>query len=368
MSASANTALATVQSDMKLPITVEQISAQWLSEALCFRYPGVTVKHCQVVDVIEGTSTKIRVRCDYDAAGTAARLPATLIVKGGFEAHSPSMKEMYANEIRFYRDVQPVVPIHSPRCYYAGSDPNSHQSVVIMEDLQASGARFLHAQRPQPYAEVARRLSDMARYHAQTWNSPEFQPGGRFDWIGSRFGGWSVEYQNRYFVPDVWQHYVNSPRGAAVSVQLHDRKWMQRALKRLGELEAAEPVCLIHGDTHLGNLYIEADGTPGFFDAQVARAAWHLEVSYHLTCALDDADRKKWEQSLLTHYLLALKSHGVDAPDFDAAWLSYCRSLAYGYFIFIINETRFQTEAINTAYAARFGSALLDHRVKELLP
>ena len=71
----------------------------------------------------------------------------------------------------------------------------------------------------------------------------------------------------------------------------------------IGELEASEPMCLIHGDTHLGNLYIEADGTPGFFDAQVARAPWHLEVSYHIVCALDIADRKALEQALFVHYL-----------------------------------------------------------------
>lgn len=352
---------------MRLPVTTEQITTAWLTDALRFRHPGITVTQGRIEDVITGTSTKIRVRCEYDTAGCEAHLPPTLIVKGGFETHSPSMKDMYVNEVRFYRDVQPFVPMHSPHCYYAGSDPESYQSIVIMEDLLASGVEFLHAQRPQQYAAVARRLTDMARYHAQTWGSPEFQPGGRFDWIGSRFSGWSLEYQNRYFAPDLWRHYVSSPRGAAVSTRLHDRDAIQRALARIGEIEKTEPVCLIHGDTHLGNLYIERDGTPGFFDAQVARAPWHLEVSYHIVCALDIPDRRAWEQALLMHYLEALKTNGVDAPSFEAAWVSYVRSLAYGYFIFLINETRFQTEAINTAYAARFGAAMLDHRTLERL-
>jgi len=355
-------------SDMSLPLTVEQITPQWLSAALRFRYPTVEVTRSTVEDVIYGTSTKIRVRCEYNTAGARAGLPPTLIVKGGFEAHSPKMKEMYANEIRFYRDVQPNVPINSPKCYYAGSDPNSHQSIVIMEDLKAANARFLHPQHPQPYDEVAWRLADMARYHAHTWNSPEFAAGGSLDWVGSRFDGWSVTYQERYLVPDVWRHYMESPRGAAISNRLHDAGQMRRALLRIGELERAEPHCLIHGDTHLGNLYIEANGTPGFFDAQVARASWHLEVSYHMTCALDIADRRQWERPLLVHYLEALKSHGIAAPTFDKAWLSYRRSLAYGLFIFVINEIRFQTEAINTAYTARFGAACLEHDTMALLP
>ncbi|MFL6606408.1 MAG: phosphotransferase [Steroidobacteraceae bacterium] len=352
---------------MRLPVKLEQVTSAWLTEALRVHYPGVHVTEGRVEDVIYGTSTKIRVRCEYNREGREAALPATVIVKGGFEPHSPSMKEMYANEARFYRDVQPFVSIHSPRCYYAGIDPGSHQSIVVMEDLTAKGVEFLHAQRPQRYSEVARRLTDMARYHAQTWNSPELKPGGRFDWIGSRFSGWSLEYQERYFVPDVWQQYVSSPRGAAVSQRLHDRAAIRRALQRIGEIEATEPVCLIHGDTHLGNLYIESDGTPGFFDAQVARAPWHLEVSYHLTCALDIPDREAWEQALLVHYLEALQANGIEAPSYESAWLSYRRSLAYGYFIFLINETRFQTEAVNTACAARFGAAMLDHGTLDLL-
>ena len=184
---------ANIASDMSLPLTADEITAAWLTEALRFRHPGVAVTECRVADVLLGTSTKIRVCCEYDRAGREAGLPGTLIVKGGFEAHSPSMKLMYANEVRFYRDVQPYVPIHSPRCYYAGSDPNTHQSIVIMEDLKAKGVQFLHPQRSQRYAEVARRLTDMARYHAHTWNSREFEPGGRFADVAGRFTGWSRE-------------------------------------------------------------------------------------------------------------------------------------------------------------------------------
>lgn len=40
---------------------------------------------------------------------------------------------------------------------------------------------------------------------------------------------------------------------------------------------------------------------------------------------------------------------------------SHRREIAYGLFIFFVNETRFQTEAVNTAYTARFGAAALDH-------
>lgn len=339
-----------------LPLTPEEVTAPWLA-----RVTGHRVDRAEVTEVILGTSTKIRVR----VAGEG--LPEWLIVKGGFEEHSPMMKEMYANEIAFYARVAPVLPIHTPRCWFAGSDPSSHQSIVIMDDLAARGVTFLHAQRPESTDAVARRLESLARFHASTWNDPGFAAGGRWDWVVGRFEDWSMVYAERYLKPDVWRHYCESPRGAAISVDLHDSAWMRRALADFAVIERAGPRCLIHGDTHLGNLYVEADGTPGFLDAQVAHASALMEVSYHVTGALDLAERRANEQDLLRHYLAALAREGVEAPAWDAAWLQYRQFIAYGLFIFLINETRFQTEAINTAYAARFGAAMLDHDVLKLV-
>ena len=142
---------------------------------------------------------------------------------------------------------------------------------------------------------------------------------------------------------------------------------MRQTLDALGDYHRQCSACLCHGDTHLGNLYEEPDGTPGFFDAQVARGPWQLEVTYHLVGALEVADRRVQERDLLRHYLDQLAAHGVTPPRFDDAWDAHRREVVYGLFIFLINETRFQTEAVNTAYTARFGTAALDYGTHELL-
>jgi hypothetical protein len=353
--------------DMRLPLTPQEITAGWLSEALQFRHPGLTVKSVDVVDIINGTSTKIRVAVTYGAGGQIAGLPPTLIVKGGFEAHSQWMAKMYADEVRFYRDVKPYIDMNTPACFYAGSDPETHQSVVILEDLKPKGVTFLDPLQPCSYEQIARRLDAMARYHAQTWDSPDFNPGGRFDWMTTRYQGFGKQFIARYLEPDCWNHFMREPRGAAVSVRLHDRDWMKGALEKLEDYHKAMPPVVIHGDTHLGNLYLEADGTPGFLDAQTCKAPWQMEVNYHLIVACDIADRKSWEPALIARYLEKLKTYGVDAPCFEMAWESYRRETAYGYFIFVINESYFQTEAVNTAEAARFGAAALDHDTIRLL-
>ena len=173
-----------LMSDMALPVTVEGVTAQWLTSALAFRFPVVEVTSCSRVAVLPGASTKVRVALEYNDVGREMTLPSRMIVKGGFQDHSESMKDMYRNEMRFYRDVLPFINMNAPKCFYAGADPDHWISVVVMEDLEQREARFCRAQRPQRYEEVERRLSAMACYHAQTWNGAEFETGGRFDWVG----------------------------------------------------------------------------------------------------------------------------------------------------------------------------------------
>lgn len=352
---------------MHLPLKVEDITSHWVQDALQVSFPDVAVEHCRVADVILGTSTKIRIELGYDAVGQELGLPRTMIVKGGFEAHSPTMGFMYAKEARTYGEVLPLWDIRAPRCYFAGRDEHSYQSIILMEDLVARGATFCHAQKPQGYEQLKRRLQAMARYHAQMWEHPAFNDGGALAWIEPRMTGDTLMYADRYLQPETWQHYIGLPRGAAISRRLHDLDWMRAAFGKLAELHSRHPLTLSHGDTHLGNLYEEADGTPGFFDMQVNRAPWFADVTYHLICALDLMDRREWERPLLRHYLACLAAEGAPAPDFDEAWGCYRREIAWGLFVFIINETRFQTEAVNTAYCARFADAALCHDTLSLL-
>ena len=167
------------QPALPLPLLPQDVDASWLTRAMRQTLSGVTIETAEIVEILWGTSTKIRVRIS-GSRPDGAPLPGTVIVKGGFEKHSPTMAAMYANEARFYADIQPRVPMASPHCYFAGSDPGSHQSIVIMEDLRRDGVIFCDPLKPQAFEEIARRVEAMAAYHAATWESPAFDPGGRW--------------------------------------------------------------------------------------------------------------------------------------------------------------------------------------------
>jgi hypothetical protein len=139
------------------------------------------------------------------------------------------------------------------------------------------------------------------------------------------------------------------------------------ALQRIAKLAERLPQAVLHTDTHLGNLYVDRDGTPGFFDSLTSRGPAMLEVTYHVGGALDTADRPRWEGALLRHYLDELSRNGVDAPSFDEAMRQFGAFLVYGYLVFLINETDYQSSAVNTAYTARFSAAMIDHDTIGLL-
>jgi hypothetical protein len=343
-----------------LPLAIEEIDRDWLTAALRAKAPGVTVLGFEVVDVRRGTCTKVRLRLEMDAAGRAAGIPETVILKAGFEPHSRDMHFMHETEVRGYRDLFPVVPLPTPACYFADYDAERRQGVIIMEDLVARGVAFCNPLRPQSFDEVARRLTLLARFHAKTWNSPDLAPGGRWDWVAELMAS-TRAYADPYLQPQTWGRFIASPRGAAASVRFHDPAWMTHALDRLAVLATRRPSAIQHGDTHLGNLYVDCDGTPGFFDSLPHRGPAAGEVSYHLACALDPADRRRWEGALVAGYLDELARSGVAAPAFDEMMADYAACLARAYFIFVINDSVFQAEAINTAYVARISTAMLDH-------
>lgn len=353
-------------SRLPLPLDIEQITSDWLTHALSTPYPGVAVKSSEIVDVIHGTCTKIRIRLEINGVGRQAGIPQTVILKGGFEPHSRDMYLTHDKEVRAYADLLPALRLHSPKCYFADRDEELLQGIVIIEDLVASGVRFCHPLKPQTHEQVARRLTALAHFHANSWDTPDLKPGGKWSWVKDILLE-SCVYMKRYLQTEIWQHFIGLPRGAAASVRFHDMEWMQDSLDRLPRLAGGLPRCVLHGDTHLGNLYEESDGTPGFFDPAALCGPSMVEVAYHIAGAVDPMDRRRWEGALVRHYLDELARCGIDAPGFDEAMRQYAAYLALGYLIFLINESYFQPEEINTAYTARFSAAMIDNRTQDVL-
>lgn len=347
-------------SPFPLPVRVEDVTAQWLTTALRTRNPGVTVRSCDVIDTVFSTCSKIRLRLDRNDTAIAAGIPELIIVKGGFEEHGRRYHQMHEREVRGYRDVYPYVPLPHPACYFAEYDEQEKQGIIIMEDLVAKGVEFCHATKPQTHEQVARRLGYLARFHAATWDSPEIEPGGRWGDLPEFFAVMQDFFDEKSSAEN-WARFMAAPRGVASSRHFQDRDWLVASWTKMAAYARSLPHCVLHGDIHLGNLYIDPDGTPGFLDTLASRGPGMLEVAYHISGSLDVADRPKWEGALVRHYLDELERAGAPAPTFDEAMAQYAILLLYGYFIWITTESHYQAEAVNTVNAMRSTMAMLDH-------
>lgn len=349
-----------------LPLQVDEISSHWLTLALRQRHPDVTVLQHEVLETISTTTTKVRIRLQLDAAGQKAGISQQIIVKGGFEEHGRELEKMHLREVRGYRDVFPEVPLHTPACYFADFDFEQRQGIVIMEDLSLRQVTFCHATQPQSYEQAARRLAALARFHAMTWNSPELSQGGQWGDLVDFFQVMDNFFE-KYTSAEHWQRFMEKPRGVATSFRFRDRQWIRESWRRVSHYGQQLPQCVLHGDVHLGNLYIEADGTPGFLDTLASKGPAMLEVTYFVSASLDSADRPGWETDLIHYYLDELQSCGVQAPPLADALYQYGLFLIYGLFIWQTTESNYQPEIVNTANVARVSAAMLDHHSMELI-
>src|SRR3546814_20763922 len=104
------------------------------------------------------------------------------------------------------------------------------------------------------------------------------------------------------------------------------------------QAQKAQARVINHGDMHLGNLYVDADGTPGFLDAQPRLGAWSIDVSYLLIAGLDLVDRRHCDGALRAHSLSCLRAEGVDPPSFGTAWPAHTRDFVRGLPIVLLHR------------------------------
>ena len=172
-------------SALAIPTTMDQVTPAWLTAAL--RESGVlsTATVTSIEKVIIGTGVGIlgelaRVTPTYDRAEAGA--PKTLVVKiptadpGG--RGIAQMLGFYEKEARFYMDMAADCAVGAPKCYYTAMNPEKVEYIILMEDLSALriGDQVVGCT-----VDEARLISrNLARFHAQWWDSPQLDALG---WI-----------------------------------------------------------------------------------------------------------------------------------------------------------------------------------------
>lgn len=95
-----------------------------------------------------------------------------------------------------------------------------------------------------------------------------------------------------------------------------DRERVIKCMETLWATTDEKMVCMVHGDTQVGNTFIDTDGQPGFLDWQCihVNSAAH-DVTYFMTGALTVEERREHERMLYDFYLNEL--HRAGGPKFE---------------------------------------------------
>jgi len=330
----------------EIPATLDAVlDREWLHSALSDINED---EHIVAVNAVESSKTlaqKVRFRLEIEGSN-GQRRTSSYCVKAHLDG-SPGVDLL--SEALFYRDLAPLFDLRTPRAYYTAIDTDAQQAMIIMDDVVDLGGRFLSAHTPYSLEATRDSLAQLARLHASTWGNPRTAD---LQWLSPR-----VHEMGEFFPKAVLQPLLNDGRATEVPGQLRDADNVLEALRRTADHDIT---CVIHGDTHSGNVYLDRDGRACWLDWQVAqRGNWATDVSYHLATVLDVETRRAHEGELLRGYLQELTSYEVAAPGWEEAWDQYTLSFSWGYFLWVI--TQISSRAVVLIHIPRLAAALTDH-------
>ena len=305
-----------------LPATAAEIDAAWLTDALSERYPGVRVAAVEVVGTTEATNAHARLRITYDErAGGPDAVFCKLPPRDPYRREHIIESGMGRREAYFYRDLAPTLQMRTPVVHFTGYDDSDGTFLLMVEDLGATGCEVSDGTWGITPDSAAGALEDLAQLHVR------FEDAGVRDaeagWVTRRKPGNNYGTTLLQFGLDHHRDRL-SDEFAAIAQLYIDRD------VELSHLWLEGPTTLIHGDPHIGNLFVDK-GRTGFLDWGLITLSTPLrDVSYFLNMAMAIEDRREHEEDLLRHYLDVKNASATTQPfSFEEAWFTHRLHAAY---------------------------------------
>ena len=310
-----------------MPPTYESITPAWLTAVLGTGTPDAQVLAHTLGPRDDGTSNRRRIEMVWNAAGTAAGLPASVFCKGTQSLESRYMLGMYEGvqaEVNFYITVRPTLGVIAPEALFARYDPLPLNSIVVMRDLRGQ-VEFCALDTDLSQDHIKSQLRLLATLHGRYYQSAEL------DTTLAAFSKWETFFTitavDAGFAQACIRGYTQAQ--AVIPSRLFAREpevWPAtlRCVARHAEL----PRMLTHNDVHLKNWYITPQGELGVNDWQnCCKGNWSRDFAYCLATGTAPEKRRAWERELLQYYLDQLCARGGPRLVFDDAWQLYRQQL-----------------------------------------
>jgi hypothetical protein len=339
-----------------LPIDASGLTPAWLSGALSARHPGVRVEEVEVLDATERTNHHLRLGLAYDVQAGA---PDTLFCK--LPPRDPEHRArigaggMGNREVHFYAEVAPSLSMRVPACHFA-SVAGDGSFLMLLEDLAAQGAEISDGSWAVPGRLARAAVADLAELHVRYEGSARL----------AEVAPWATAPRSKApeFVIRTLRYVLDHCRDRLSDAYLAVVELYIDHHERIEDAWSGGPQTLIHGDAHIGNLFVDADRV-GFLDWGMAKIGTPMrDLSFFLTMGLEPDDRRRDERGLVQHYLDVRRQIGGSPIAFDDAWLAHRVHAAYTVIAsFLSLVPPYNTEArrmFTTNFRARAMAALDD--------
>ena len=309
-----------------IPVSYEAITPEWLTAILCRDVAGAAVTAFRLDVPDSGTSNRRRIFLEYNATGANAGLPASVFCKATHALENRILLSTAGieSEVRFYNEIRPMLAIDAPQAFFAGYDPESYASIIVLRDM-AGEVEFCSHRTPMGREAVESQLDLLATMHGTFYESDLFR---------TRLAN-TIRFCERFHLLDqrngIGIACANGFRAAepVIPVRLAARGddiWP--ATVRAVDRHATLPDTLTHNDVHLKNWYLRersgARPSMGLGDWQVScRGHWSRDLAYAIATALEPEDRRALERDLVAYYLDRLAAAGGPRVLFEEAWRHY---------------------------------------------
>lgn len=341
-----------------IPTELADLDAEWLGTRF-----GAAVEAVQVLDSHSGTTGRARLGVTW-APSARQGLPASVFVKfAPFDAEQRgfvALNQMGVREARLYRDLAGDLPVRVPRPWYAAFDAEGRY-VMGLEDLVAAGCSFPSPRDPRVGEWMGRIVEQLAHLHARFYESPRFTRD--LAWLAERGTGAGDLGASlvRLALERVGERLSPAFRRFA-------SLYIERA-PAIAELWNSGPATLVHGDPHLGNLFVDGERI-GFLDWGVTGVAPGMrDVAYVLCNSVPTQPRRANEKKWIARYRSVLAEGGVTLAA-DTAWEQYRLFAIYSWLAAtatVAMGSRWQPEQLAFDSTERATQALEDLRCEALV-
>ena len=304
---------------MAWPTTAADITAEWLSDALAARHPGVDVDRVEVVERHDLTNAHARLRVTYHRSGGApemlfCKLPPTDERRAQIIASG-----MGQREARFYAELAPSIAMRVPETHVALTDDDG-MFAILLEDLVTSGCEVSDGTWGIPADAAAGAIEDLAVLPLR-FEDPARRAADA-PWV-------RVSRPSRDYAAPMLRYGVDHHRDRLTDAFVEIAELYIDHHDELQRLWHEGPATIIHGDTHIGNLFVD-HGRVGFLDWGIINVNTPMrDISYFMTMAMSIEDRRANERDLLRLYLDLRNAAGATEITFDDAWRAHRIHAAY---------------------------------------